>query len=89
MSDPMEARSGEMIVAFDGRVFELFGFSHPVRYHVAELEVEVNGPDKKDRYEVKVGSRWRGLAQITVEGEDWPAVEPVIQRAQEAAASAE
>lgn len=88
MSDVMEARSGKMLVTFDGRVFEMFGFSGPVRYHVAELELEVKGPDKKERYEVKIGSRWRGMAQFTVEGADWPAVEPVIAAADEAAAAA-
>ena len=74
-----------MLVSFDGRVLELFGFSNPVRYHVNELDARVKGPDKKGRYEVTVGSRWRGMAQFTVEGADWPAIEPVIKAALAAA----
>jgi hypothetical protein len=87
VSDLSEARSGKMMIAFDGRVFEAFGFSGPVRYHVEELELEVKDPDKKGRRDVIIGSRWRGMAQFTVEEADWPSVEPVLQRVQEACAS--
>jgi hypothetical protein len=86
MSELLEGQSGEMLVSFDGRVLELFGFSNPVRYHVNEVEARVKGPDKKGRYEVTIGSRWRGMAQFHVEGADWPAIEPVIEAARAASA---
>jgi hypothetical protein len=53
---------------------------------VNELEARVKGPDKKGRYEVTIGSRWRGMAQFHVEGPDWPAIEPVIEAARAASA---
>ena len=85
MSDVLEGQAGKMLAAFDGRVFEVFGFNNPVRYHRNELELEVKGPDKKGRYEVKIGSRWRGMAQFWVEGSEWPAIAPVIEAASAAA----
>ncbi len=85
VSELLEARSEKVVVSFDGRVLELFArYTH--RYDVDELDVRVKGPDKKGRYEVTVGSRWRGMAQFTVEGSDWPGVEPVIEAARAAAA---
>ena len=85
MSELIEGRSEKMVASFDGRVLELFGFySH--RYHVHELEVRVEGPDKKGRYEVAIGSRWGGGAQFRVEGPDWPALGPVIEAARAASA---
>ena len=86
MGELLEGQAGEMVVSFDGRVLEVFGFNNAVRYHVHELEARVKGPDKKGRYEVTIGSRWRGMAQFTVEGADWPAVAPVIEAALAASA---
>jgi hypothetical protein len=81
--DITEAQSDNMIVSFDGRVLEVFGFTDPLRYHVRELEVKTDGPDKKGRYQVTVGSRHRGSAQITVEEADWPEMQTVLERAQQ------
>ncbi len=35
--------------------------------HVNELDARAKSRDKKGRYEVTVGSRWRGMAQFHVE----------------------
>lgn len=88
MAEVSEAIAGKNIVSFDGRVLEVFGFHDPIRYHVAELQVKFEGPDKKGRYDVTVGSRNRGSAVFRVEAEAWPALEPVLQEARDAAADA-
>jgi hypothetical protein len=67
VSDVLELdlfENGEWILAFDGRVLEIFGRIHPNwnvnnlvdvdswRIHVRQLDVKVTGPDKKGYHEI-------------------------------------
>jgi len=83
----IEARSGDNLVAFDGRVLELFGFSDPHRYHVSNLRIKVDDPDRKGRVPISIGhASKRGGAMFGVEPEDWPGVKAVVDRAAAAGA---
>jgi len=86
MSDELvEARTGDTLVAFDGRVMELFGFSDPHRYHVSDLKIKVDGPDRKGRVAITIGrASARGGAGFGAAPEDWPALKSVLDRAAEA-----
>lgn len=79
-----EAWMGEDCISFDGRVVEVFGLSQAERLHVREFGYEVDGPDRKGRYVLRIGRRRKGKmkggAMMAVDGEDWPAVEAVLQR---------
>lgn len=79
-----EAWAGEHCISFDGRVVELFGFSAPERTHVREVACEVDGPDRKGRYVLRIGrlskGKLKGGVMLGVNGEDWPAVEAVLRR---------
>ena len=78
-----EAWAGTTGVAFDGRVVEVFGFSDAMRFHLREVEVDADEPDRKGRRTVKIG-RGRGGAMFNVDASDWPAMEGVLQRLSEA-----
>ncbi len=42
-----EGRFGRaLVLTFDGRVVEVFGFDQPVRYHVSLLQVSIGEPDR-------------------------------------------
>ncbi|MEU8763560.1 hypothetical protein [Streptomyces sp. NPDC048659] len=53
MTDEITARAGRAFYTFDGRIFEIFS-SHPYRFHVRNMELEVSGPDRKGRRTVVV-----------------------------------
>jgi hypothetical protein len=87
MGSLFEARAGDNIFVFDGRVAEVFGMGDARRYHVAQVEIDVSGPDRKDRRSVMVKGRGQAVA-VRVDAADWPAVEQLIAEVQKAAASA-
>jgi hypothetical protein len=78
-----EVWADDSLLAWDGRVLEVFGFpgSGSARFHVANLAVEVDDPDRKGRRTVTLrpASRSGGVA-LQVPAEDWPAVEPLLDR---------
>jgi len=77
----IEARSGDTLLAFDGRVLELFGFSDVHRYHVSDLSIKVDDPDRKGRVGVRIGrASARGGALFGVAPEHWQEVKDVIDR---------
>ena len=79
-----EAWLGDNLLAFDGRVLELFG--HPAtpssRFHVANLDLTVADPDKKGRrmLTLKAATKRSGGVMLEIEPEDWPALEPFLDR---------
>lgn len=79
-----EAWSGDSLLVFDGRVLEVFGFmgSESLRFHVRNMELSVNEPDRKGRRAVtiKPASRGSGGCRLEVEEGDWPAVGPILDR---------
>ncbi len=87
MASVSEARAGDSIFVFDGRVVEVFGMGDARRYHVAQVEVDVSGPDRKDRRSVMLKGRGQAVA-VRVEPENWPDVEKLIAEVQQASASA-
>jgi hypothetical protein len=66
---------GEVIVAFDGRVVEVFrrDVVETFRAHVRQLHLEKTGPDRRGRHTVEFAttSRGRGGFKLTVPPESW------------------
>ena len=77
------------ILAFDGRVLEIFGHlgssNGALRWHVGDLAVSVGGPDRKGRYAVEFKLASSHVARLLqIQGDEWPACEPFLRRVQEA-----
>ena len=70
----------DILLAFDGRVVEVFGFpgSESLRFHIGNLRLEVNGPDRKGRYmiQMKPASRGSGGCAFEVGPDEWPEAGP-------------
>jgi hypothetical protein len=66
---------GEVIVAWDGRVVELFrrDVAETTRVHVRQLELELHAPDRRGRHTVDFATttRGRGGFKLTVPPEAW------------------
>jgi hypothetical protein len=75
---------GDSLLAFDGRVLEVFGFSgsESLRFHVRNIEITVEDPDRKGRrwLRVKPASKGSGGCMFEVAPEDWPPLAPFIDR---------
>jgi hypothetical protein len=78
------------ILAFDGRVLEIFGqlagSGANRRWHVRDLAVSIEGPDRKGRHAVqfKVASSNTGRCRLEIEDDEWTFAEPFLRRVQEA-----
>lgn len=71
---------GDVILSFDGQVVELFGKT-PVarRIHRRMLGMQVSGPTQRGNYVVDLSHTvGGGGVQLSIAGNDWPKVEPVI-----------
>ena len=78
-----EVWAGDVLLTFDRRVLEVFGFpgSESMRYHVRNMELSIDDPDRKDRRAVALKPATRGGGCVfNVPPEDWPAVEPFLDR---------
>ena len=78
-----EVWSGDSLLAFDGRVLEVFGFpgSLSMRFHVRNMELSVDPPDKKGRLWVGIrATRGSGGCNFHVEPGDVPVVGPFLDR---------
>jgi hypothetical protein len=79
-----EVWAGDSLLAFDGRVVEVFGFagSESLRFHVRNVEIELGDPDRKGRrsLRIKPGSRGSGGCMLDIEPGDLPQVEPFVDR---------
>jgi hypothetical protein len=72
---------GQVVLAFDGRVVELFrqGAGSLSRIHVLQLLCEAGGPNRKGHYEVKFSvAPGRGGFDLTVTGETWRSLQPLV-----------
>ena len=89
--EPREVVVGEHVLAFDGRILDVFNGHHgAIRVHVARMQLDV-AEGRRGRLVVKVTSQ-RGntpIETIMVEPEDRPAAESLIAEIQTAAAGAE
>jgi hypothetical protein len=79
-----EAWVGDSLLAFDGRVLEVFGFpgSQSVRFHVRNMELDIGEPDRNGARLVTLKAAVRGAGGVAVSvGEaDWPHVGPLLDR---------
>lgn len=70
-----------ILLAFDGRVVEVFGFasSESIRFHIANLSVNVDDPDRKGRrmVQLKPATRGGGCA-FQVETQEWAELAPFL-----------
>jgi len=87
-----EVWADDVLLAFDGRVVEVFGFpgSESIRFHVRNLDLSVDGPDRKGRYALQLApaTRGGGCHVIVPEG-DWPDVGGFVERVLAAMPAAE
>ena len=78
-----EIWADDILLTFDGRVLEVFGFpgQESYRFHVKNMELSIDGPDKKGRYRATATSaRGSGGCALEVPEADWPAVGPFLDR---------
>ena len=78
-----EVWADDVLLTFDGRVVEVFGFSgsESIRFHVLNLDLSVDGPDRKGRYTLMIEPAMRGGGcHVPVPEADWPAVSPFVDR---------
>ena len=79
-----EVWAGDSLLVFDGRVLEVFGFrgSESLRFHVRNVEIEFQEPDRKGRrwLKIKPASRGSGGCMFELKPEDLPQVEPFVDR---------
>ena len=76
-----EVWADDILLAFDGRVLEIFGFpgQESYRFHVRNMELSSEGPDRKQRHRVVVTSaRGSGGCAFDVPPEDWLHVGPLL-----------
>ena len=79
--DIQEVWAGDILLAFDGRVLEVFGFpgSESLRFHVRNLELAIEeGRDGRHTVLAKPAMRGGGC-RFDVEAGDWAAVEPLLE----------
>jgi hypothetical protein len=82
-----EAWAGDVLLTFDGRVLELFGFpgATSMRFHVRNIELAIDEPDRKGRRSVRVKPATRGGGcALEVPASDWPQVGALLDRVLEA-----
>ena len=79
-----EVWAGDSLLAFDGRVLEVFGFmgSESLRFHVRNVELSIDEPDRRGRRSVRIrpAARGSGGCQLEVDEDDWRAVGPFLDR---------
>jgi hypothetical protein len=79
------------LVSFDGRVVELFGIAFEVgnsgpsaRYHVANLYVDIEEPDRHGRRRIELrplaDDTSHGQSLLYVDAQQWPQFEPLISQ---------
>jgi hypothetical protein len=76
-----EVWAGDVLLTFDGRVLEIFGFpgQESFRFHVKNLDLSADGPDRKGRHMIKAKPATRGGGCAFEVGEDdWPQVGPFV-----------
>ena len=77
-----EVWADDLLLAFDGRVLEVFGFpgQESYRFHVRNVDLSIDGPDRKGRHRVVAESaRGSGGCAFEVPPEDWHVVGPFLE----------
>ena len=85
----------DLFVTFDGTVLEIFGFimtaktETGARYHVRNLQIDVEGPDRKGRHTLRFNlARNANFGSVTeISEDDWATVGPFIDRVNAAIAA--
>jgi len=81
-----EVRAGARLLAFDGRVLEIFNFQvdgYPVavRFHISNMSLKIVGPNRKGRRSLRVEAPNCSLqVWVTVQADEWATVGPFISR---------
>jgi hypothetical protein len=79
-----EAWTDTCLLAFDGRVLEVFGFpggEQSLRFHVANLDLTLSGPDRDGSLDATLMPlRGGGGLRLQVSAARRPAVEPLLER---------
>ena len=82
------------VFSWDGRVLEIFthvggdvnhASSH--RYHVAAMQLEVDGPDRKGRYKVRAGHSFASGVAQRFDEEAMGQLKPLLDEVQQAIVS--
>lgn len=83
-----------IVFAWDGRVLEIFGFAlakdaASERFHVATLELELEGPDRRGRHQVRprLAGRHSG-ADYTFDAAEMERLQALLERVRAAATAA-
>jgi hypothetical protein len=86
--DPTEAWAGDSLLRFDGTVVEIFGFpgNESLRFHVRNLDLEIDEPDSKGKRMVTMrpAARGAGGCAFEVDADDWAEAGPLLDRVYEA-----
>jgi len=78
---------GDSIIAFDGRVLEVFFHFHPLndfdvdsmRIHVRQLSVSASDPDRKGRRKVKLAGKSRfSFTAADLDEARWNSMQPLL-----------
>ena len=88
IEDGNEAWAGDSLLCFDGTVLEIFGFpgNESLRFHVRNLDLEIDEPDSNGKRMVtmKPASRGAGGCAFEVDAGDWERAGPLLDRVYEA-----
>ena len=90
MSEVLEVALREAILAFDGRVLEVFPSSGAAsqRVHLKHLAVAVSEPNRKERRKLTLlGAGQTYVRDFYIDAEQWPTVEPLVDSLKAAGAS--
>lgn len=74
---------GDSLLAFDGRVLEVFGYQgqDSFRYHTRNLVIDIGEPDKKGKRMVQLKPRTKGVGcALAISTEDWPHAAQLLER---------
>jgi hypothetical protein len=82
-----EIEIDEVILAWDGRVVEVFGGRDARRWHVRRLTVKLEGPDKNGRYFLQLRGPNDDGSLVRAEGEQGPALLDLVARLEAAGAT--
>jgi hypothetical protein len=79
MAELQEVEVDGQIIAFDGRVLEIFEgmLQTQVRCHVKQTKVQIEGPDKKSSYRVIVTTP-KGSTQLRLDEADLASAKPIL-----------
>ncbi|MFF8914275.1 hypothetical protein ACF08M_13380 [Streptomyces sp. NPDC015032] len=55
MDDEIMTTVGRECYSFDGRILEIFGRDHTIRFHIRHMYVRVTGPDRRGKRVVEIG----------------------------------